>query len=555
MVHPGLDKKLAGVIRYLRKNNFLSIILPVVIGVLAIIWFLIRVIPKPSRASYPCMKLAYPLMSGLVIWLLGITGIYTSFKLIVKYISVRKYIFASISVLSLLIFGIIHITLQTGSVAASPEYKDPVHIANEPFGEATGIVPGRVIWNWNPEATNENCTNNMNIADGYFLDKNNNQDVIDKMLSDVMNSVSDRKNIKESWNALFTHFNSKKGRGETGYKNDQTIFIKVNYGCANWNTKPDLTRKDGSKGYAETSPQLILSLLRQLVNTAGVPQERIFVADPMAHIYSDVFDILHNEFPDVKYGDKASTSTAIGRTLLTPEKTPALIYSDKGTVLTKPSDCLYSEMQNADYLINISALKAHGCAGVTFTAKNHFGSIASNTASHLHAALVGSRNDQPYRVDYGMYRIQVDLMSSKYLGGNTLLYIVDGLWGGTEATETPVKWQMPPFNNDWPSSLFASLDPVALESVCFDFLRYETKIGLPQWKNRANMAQGVDDYLHQAASKENWPKDITYDPDNSGKPISSLGIHEHWNNPVEKNYSRNLGKSTGIELVKISAVK
>ena len=62
---------------------------------------------------------------------------------------------------------------------------------------------------------------------------------------------------------------------------------------------------------------------------------------------------------------------------------------------------------------------------------------------------------------------------------------------------------------------------------------------------------GVDDYLHQAADSSNWPKGIIYDPDNSGKPIPSLGVHEHWNNPVNKQYSRNLGRSHGIELVSI----
>ena len=77
--------------------------------------------------------------------------------------------------------------------------------------------------------------------------------------------------------------------------------------------------------------------------------------------------------------------------------------------------------------------------------------------------------------------------------------------------------------------------------------------------HRNNMSEtmpnvnGVDDYLHQAADKANWPEGITYDPDNSGKPIPSLGIHEHWNNPVNKQYSRNLGKSYGIELISIPA--
>ena len=72
---------------------------------------------------------------------------------------------------------------------------------------------------------------------------------------------------------------------------------------------------------------------------------------------------------------------------------------------------------------------------------------------------------------------------------------------------------------------------------------------LENWPN----INGVDDYLHQAADSANWPKGIIYDPDNSGKPISSLGVHEHWNNPVNKQYSRNLGKSYGIELISIPA--
>ena len=29
-----------------------------VIGTLSLIWFLVRVIPKPSRAAYPCMRAA-----------------------------------------------------------------------------------------------------------------------------------------------------------------------------------------------------------------------------------------------------------------------------------------------------------------------------------------------------------------------------------------------------------------------------------------------------------------------------------------------------------------
>ena len=46
-----------------------------ILGIASTVWFLIRVIPKPSRAAYPCMKVAAPFMSGLVIYLLSMGGI------------------------------------------------------------------------------------------------------------------------------------------------------------------------------------------------------------------------------------------------------------------------------------------------------------------------------------------------------------------------------------------------------------------------------------------------------------------------------------------------
>ncbi len=58
----------------------------------------------------------------------------------------------------------------------------------------------------------------------------------------------------------------------------------------------------------------------------------------------------------------------------------------------------------------------------------------------------------------------------------------------------------------------------------------------------------MDDYLHQAADPTNWPEDVIYDPENDGVPARGLGVHEHWNNAVRKQYSRNLGQGSGIEL-------
>ena len=138
------------------------------------------------------------------------------------------------------------------------------------------------------------------------------------------------------------------------------------------------------------------------------------------------------------------------------------------------------------------------------------------------------------------------------LSGKNLLMIVDGLYPEESALGVPEKWTSSPFTNDWCSSVFMSLDPVAIESVCHDFLRTEYN-GPTIPESRPNW-DGVDDYLHQAADSSLWPDGIVYDPDNDGILIRSLGVHEHWDNSVNKLYTRNLGTGDGIELVKVHEI-
>jgi len=41
---------------------------------LATAWFIVRVVPKPSRASYPCQRAAFPIASAFVLWLIVTIG-------------------------------------------------------------------------------------------------------------------------------------------------------------------------------------------------------------------------------------------------------------------------------------------------------------------------------------------------------------------------------------------------------------------------------------------------------------------------------------------------
>jgi hypothetical protein len=125
---------------------------------------------------------------------------------------------------------------------------------------------------------------------------------------------------------------------------------------------------------------------------------------------------------------------------------------------------------------------------------------------------------------------------------------MDALWATDYELDIPLKWKMAPFNDDWMSSIFASFDPLAIESVGYDFLR--TEFTVQRGAGTYVQMSGTDDYLHQAADSANWPVGIRYDPENDGTVIASLGTHEHWNDGVNKQYSRNLGTGNGIELLK-----
>ncbi|MGD0037706.1 MAG: hypothetical protein ABSC53_10490 [Bacteroidota bacterium] len=125
---------------------------------------------------------------------------------------------------------------------------------------------------------------------------------------------------------------------------------------------------------------------------------------------------------------------------------------------------------------------------------------------------------------------------------------MDALWGTDYEIDIPSKWKMSPFNNEYTLSIFVSLDPVAIESVGYDFLRSKFTVE-SGWDHSVQMP-GVDDFLRQAADSANWPKGIKYNPNGTGQYIASLDEHEHLNNSTEKKYSRNLSTTgTGIELI------
>ena len=572
-------KKFDSLARFLKKIRVPYAVIFVITGLLTTVWFLIRVIPKPARAGYPCMRVAAPFMSSFVLYLISLAATAFAFKKARAYFGKSKHAIAGVclAVAVVTAFAVNFIDIKP-TQAAIPSADNSEFPANEPMGIGRGIHPGRVVWAHNPDATDQSFT----ASETSFFWKKGviDQSVVSQMLQNTITQLTGEGDLDKAWEALFKYHNKRKRGTNAGYSEGEAIFIKINQGCT-WalNGYPYDPATDskgwGSTGVTEATPQFVLELLYQLIEVAGVPQDKIFIGDPGKYIYKHNMDAWYTAYPDVNYiCEKADGS---GFQQSSPTGGPVFNYSDGGAIMPDAEPYTYYEVTDVEYLINVANLKPHVVNGISLTAKNHFGTQRQRDdigAGNLHPGTLNG-NVPAQNLGWGKYRVLVDIMGNEFMGDNTMLFLVDGLLGGgANETKCPVKYFSDIFNGeghadgDWANSIFASQDEVALESVCQDVLRAEWN-GKNRHSSNNNENEnsawwaGVDDHLHQAADPANWPEEIKrgvsfagYYPNlDSDEPIGSLGVHEHWNNATDRQYSRNLGKKEGIELVMAKASK
>ncbi len=490
------------------------------IGIACIIWFLVRILPKPDRIRYPCQQMSITVAIGYIaFW----TVLFHSLGLWIKKIKLKTTALApSILAVLIILFTITGPVFANNDSYLSISYERWDPIPNEPIGTPQGYNPGRVSWVWNSNATEEELT-------GYWWNKvNNNQTIIDHMFSLGIKKLAGVNDDLIAWDRLFKHFNEKHGYGEVGYQNGEKIAIKINL-----NNMFSYEEEDNDR---DASPYVVKALLRQLVNIVNVAQEDIFIYDASRQManwfYNRVYyeeypaDPLVPEFPQVHYVD--SQGGASGREQVVASTTRVYFAAGSCSYRTLPT-CVV----DADYLINIPLLKRHPInTGVTLAGKNFFGTWIE-PVSDIH----------PYHqlsFTLGNPAPQTDLFAHEHIGGKIVLYIGDGIFATPYDHRIIGKFQMHPFNNDWTNSLYFSQDPVALDSVMFDFLHTEG----------TNPVEGSQNYLHQSAE----PPANVYDPENDGIYLSdSLGVHEHWNKTKDifskERYSGPL--NNGIDYVSI----
>lgn len=421
---------------------------------------------------------------------------------------------------------------ENRETASGGDLYEPVFPRHEPYGTGVGVRPGRVVWAYDPQSVDWN-------EDGYWWELTNfNEAVIQQMVDNGIAGLAGESDVKAGWDQLFRTHNASHGT-DGGYQRGQKIAIKANMNGAG--AYGNDTKGETRESY--TNPVLLKALLVSVVTKGGVSPGDITVYDA-GRVIPDYVQELCSEGPlagvNFRYRD------LLGEKDSQPDRNVPVVWSQKvkGEVNYLPV-CV----TEADYLINLANLKGH-VYGVTLTAKNHFGSIVNS--NRMRAPEAAGVHRYLTQNEMAVYTVLVDLMANYQLGGKTVLYILDGIicapGESVPITGENSRWQQTPFNNDFTSSVFLSQDPVALDSVGADFLMNEPTVTS---RNRALLDNpNVENYLHEASLVAKAPSGTVY-LDGNGVKVINLGVHEHWNNPVDKQYSRNLGKEEGIELVRI----
>ncbi len=511
---------------YNNKFHWLMWLFPVA-GLVSLVWFLIRVLPKPARAAYPCQRAAAPLAGGFIIWLTGIVGSTLIYRRARYFLQKSRYILAGICVAAAVTVILVSLSLTDNKPAIAAF--SPGEPANRPIGVARGIYPGRVVWVRDPDAANwDGSTGN------WWDDSNTDQSRVESMISKAIQGLTGQSNDPQAWDALFKSFNKTKGFGDAGYQKGEKIAIKIN-----------MNQERGSAwapNVGNPSPHVIYSLVDQLISKAGVPGSAITLYDASRYIGDPIYNKIKSN-PDRNFQSVrfvvAPNNAKDGRI--------AAVHDGNNPLITKAGTAYLPQcVTDAKYLINLALMRAHTLFGVTLCAKNHFGTTyfpdnGGWTPRPLHN--YGNRRDS-----MGSYNCLVDLNGHKHIGGKTFLYMIDALYPAQNQVRPVIRFAS--FNNDWFSSILVSQDMVAIDSVGLDFLRNEQAAN----PNVTDVTGNPDNYLHEAALADKPPSATSYDPEGDGTKLTSLGVHEHWNNSKDRQYSRNLGTGNGIELVAVGPV-
>ena len=459
------------------------------LGAASLLWLVVRSGPKPQRLAYPCQKTA----AANVVILGGLLALVAAQAL--RWFARQVGGVCLVCGIAGAAAGVLGIAprLSAWESGQGPRQAGPqnsyagVHrraSLHENLISAALPSAHRVAAVHNSKATTWSGSGN---PISHMI-----QAEISEMVERGVKSLTGKTDAAEAWRTLIP------------YKAGEAVAIKLNFNNA-WNCDSGWT----SAPYMNPYPALLNAVIDGL-KSIGVSSGRIWLTDPSRPISDNFRNGIVDK--DVQYYTKCSTSQIGGRhnvfhTGYVGNGSAHSTQADRGDGVLEwinPAQVFI----DAAHIINIPQLKGHGGASVTLGLKNHFGSVSftefASGGHYLHDFFYvsGSKYTRTHS-------ILAEISANPVFKNKTRLIIGDGLMGHpTVNYSDPVLWKS--FDNNPPEILFFGADPVAVDSVMFDYLQREVQARGASPRN--------DDILLYAQS-------------------IGLGAFERWNNSVERRYA------------------
>lgn len=406
----------------------------------ALLWFLIRVIPKPTRITYPCQRATVNFIfikTGLMF-----ATVSKPFKLLSNRFFRRtstKIIFISV------IFFILMFSEQIAIAYYQARYSLITGGIITPLTEY-GVnlpEPHRVV------RVHANDATNWDFSTGYYWEYVN-QDLIDQMVGEGVKELTDTSTTQEAWQTIMADYNS-----------GDMVGIQINGN--------DFTVGGNPLSNINTLPHIVNGIIKGLV-AIGIPQDKIQVIEPTGggngyrrFSYVPYFsEKIHDLYPDVTLFDGS-----------------AKLYST--TIETVMGPVYLSDLvRDVDHLIIVPIMKSITPRwGNTGTIKMMQGSISNPGSTHGGdgTGLALPTEDNPNVVIY----------KNENVIGKMRLIVADGIYGtwtgihfnggyggadiGVSITDRPQPWIT--FGDGAPNLLFFAIDPVAVDCVMYDHIKRE----------------------------------------------------------------------------------
>jgi hypothetical protein len=333
----------------------------IVLGIISVIWLLLRVIPKPSRITYPCQRMAAANTVAFITWLLGTYFSATLLKKARVKLKESKISISAVLIILALLTGITTFLITSFGGDVSAAFKsDPLIFTpadlNQPIGVAKGIYPGRVTWAHDKAAV----TFNPDGTNGFWWDdKNTNPTKVADMLTYALKGTSGATNSDDAWDILFRYANIGRGKPDMGYSSGEKIAIKVNLVMG-------LAGGTDNATCPGPTPQLLNAILTDLVVGMNIPGEMITVYDASARIPDYILNpFKNNTNPELKKVRFVGNPKYVTNDRYLPAE------ADMNTKIhfadTSVTDVYFVKtLTEADYFINLGNMKGHTMAGVTF---------------------------------------------------------------------------------------------------------------------------------------------------------------------------------------------